>query len=72
MFVYACVDFYVFACTSCTYLRVSTEERDHVNMLLNNAQENNESENLLVFIYKVRGQPYDLQIVKRPNKVAKK
>ena len=49
-----------------------TQERDHVNMLLKTAQEKNESENLLEFIYKVRVQPYDLQIVKRPNKVAKK
>ena len=51
---------------------LSTQKRDHVNMLWINAQENIESESLLEFTYKLRGQPYDLKIVKHPNKVAKK
>ena len=51
---------------------LSPQERDHLNMPLKKAQENNESENSPEFINKVRGQPFALKIVKLLHKEAKK
>ena len=51
---------------------LSPQERDHLNMLLKKAQEKNESENSPEFIYKVRGPPFALKIVKLSHNQAKK
>ena len=49
----------------------SKRTSSHMNVL-KKAQEKNESENSPEFIYKVRGQPFALKIVKLPHKEAKK
>ena len=51
---------------------LSPQERGHLNMLLKKAQEMNKSKTSPDFLYKVRGTPFALKIVKIPHKETKK
>ena len=50
---------------------LSSQERDHLNMLLKKAKEKNESENSTEFIYKVRGPPFALKKVSKGSHCSK-